>query len=189
MSARRFRHRDRQQVRPGLPQQAPGGAPPGIRIRSIRHYAPPYTAARRFGLPAAYASGISDTAHHGHRVPDIRRTPDTGVRHTGLPAAYASGISDTAHHGHRVPDIRRTPDTGVRHTGLPAAYASEIKYPVFPTSGAAGRLASGMKKSDMKKGNPVSDSPSDAPCCARIPGGGAISSRAGRSTRASTYRP
>ena len=129
MSARRFRHRDRQQVRPGLPQQAPGGAPPGIRIRSIRHYAPPHTAARRFGLPAAYASGISDTAHHGHRVPDIRRTPDTGVRHTGLPAAYAS----------------------------------EIKYPVFPTSGAAGRLASGMKKSDMKKGNPVSDSPSDAP--------------------------
>ena len=117
MSARRFRHRDRQQVRPGLPQQAPGGAPPGIRIRSIRHYAPPHTAARRFGLPAAYASGISDTAHHGHRVPDIRRTPDTGVRHTGLPAAYAS----------------------------------EIKYPVFPTSGAAGRLASGMKKSDMKK--------------------------------------
>lgn len=90
MSARRFRHRDRQQVRPGLPQQAPGGAPPGIRIRSIRHYAPPHTAARRFGLPAAYAS--------------------------------------------------------------------EIKYPVFPTSGADGRLASGMKKSDMKKGNPVSDS-------------------------------
>ena len=124
MSARRFRHRDRQQVRPGSPQQAPGGAPPGIRIRSIRHYAPPHTAARRFGLPAAYASGISDTAHHGHRVPDIRRTPDTGVRHTGLPAAYTS----------------------------------EIKYPVFPTSGAAGRLASGMKKSDMKKGNPVSDS-------------------------------
>lgn len=166
MSARRFRHRDRQQARPGSPQQAPGEAPPGIRIRVsgilCPHTPPP---------------GSSDMGH----------TP--GIRHSGFPVAYASGISDTAHHGHRMPDIRRTPDTGVRHTGLPAAYASEIKYPVFPTSGAAGRLASGMKKSGMKKGNPVSDSPSDAPCCARIPGGGAISSRAGRSTRASTYRP
>ena len=178
MSARRFRHRDRQQARPGSPQLGPGlGAHrPACRIRSIRHYAPPHTAARRFGLPAAYVSGISDTAHHGHRVPDIRRTPDTGVRHFGHQISCA-------------PDIRPSPDTGVRHTGLPAAYTSEIKYPVFPTSGAAGRLASGIKKSDMKKGNPVSDSPSDAPCCARIPGGGAISSRAGRSTRASTYRP
>ena len=168
MSARRFRHRDRQQARPGSPQLGPGlGAHrPACRIRVsgilCPHTPPP---------------GSSDMGH----------TP--GIRHSGFPVAYASGISDTAHHGHRVPDIRRTPDTGVRHTGLPAAYASEIKYPVFPTSGAAGRLASGMKKSDMKKGNPVSDSPSDAPCCARIPGGGAISSRAGRSTRASTYRP
>lgn len=173
MSARRFRHRDRQQVRPGLPQQAPGGAPPGIRIRSIRHYAPPHTAARRFGLPAAYASGISDTAHHGHRVPDIRRTPDTGVRHFGHQVPCA-------------PDIRPSPDTGVRHTGLPAAYASGIRH----TQGIERTRTSGAHRaSEMKKGNPVSDSPSDAPCCARIPGGGAISSRAGRSTRASTYRP
>lgn len=166
MSARRFRHRDRQQARPGSPQQAPGGAPPGIRIRSIRHYAPPHTAAKPFG----------HGTHAGHST--LR-----------IPGRIRFGHQTSGTAGHRVPDIRRSPDTGVRHTGLPAAYTSEIKYPVFPTSGAAGRLASGMKKSDMKKGNPVSDSPSDAPCCARIPGGGAISSRAGRSTRASTYRP
>lgn len=112
---------------------------------------------RHSGFPVAYASGISDTAHHGHRVPDIRRTPDTGVRHFGHQISCA-------------PDIRPSPDTGVRHTGLPAAYTSEIKYPVFPTSGAAGRLASGMKKSDIKKGNPVSDSPSDAPLLCPHPG-------------------
>ena len=87
MSARRFRHRDRQQVRPGLPQLRPG----------LEAHCP----ASGFGNPAFCA-----------------------------------------------------PYTAVRRFGLPAAYTSEIKYPVFPTSGAAGRLASGMKKSDMKKGNP-----------------------------------
>ncbi len=110
MSARRFRHRDRQQVRPGLPQQAPGGAPPGIRIRSIRHYAPPHTAARRFGLPAAYASGISDTAHHGHRVPEHRAL--AGHRRQ---AHRAPGRIRFGNQVSRVPDIRRCRASCVGH--------------------------------------------------------------------------
>ena len=110
MSTRRFRHRDRQQVRPGLPQQAPGGAPPGIRIRSIRHYAPPHTAARRFGLPAAYASGISDTAHHGHRVPEHRAL--AGHRRQAL---RTSGRIRFGNQVSRVPDIRRCRASCVGH--------------------------------------------------------------------------
>lgn len=110
MSARRFRHRDRQQVRPGSPQQAPGGAPPGIRIRSIRHYAPPHTAARRFGLPAAYASGISDTAHHGHRVPEHRAL--AGHRRQ---AHRAPGRIRFGNQVSRVPDIRRCRASCVGH--------------------------------------------------------------------------
>lgn len=110
MSARRFRHRDRQQARPGLPQQAPGGAPPGIRIRSIRHYAPPHTAARRFGLPAAYASEISDTAHHGHRVPEHRAL--AGHRRQ---AHRAPGCIRFGNQVSRVPDIRRCRASCVGH--------------------------------------------------------------------------
>ena len=110
MSARRFRHRDRQQARPGSPQQAPGEAPPGIRIRSIRHYAPPHTAARRFGLPAAYASGISDTAHHGHRVPEHRAL--AGHRRQ---AHRAPGRIRFGNQVSRVPDIRRCRASCVGH--------------------------------------------------------------------------
>lgn len=110
MSARRFRHRDRQQVRPGLPQQAPGGAPPGIRIRSIRHYAPPHTAARHSGLPAAYASEISDTAHHGHRVPEHRAL--AGHRRQ---AHRAPGCIRFGNQVSRVPDIRRCRASCVGH--------------------------------------------------------------------------
>ena len=110
MSARRFRHRDRQQVRPGLPQQAPGGAPPGIRIRSIRHYAPPHTAARHSGLPAAYASEISDTAHHGHRVPEHRAL--AGHRRQ---AHRAPGRIRFGNQVSRVPDIRRCRASCVGH--------------------------------------------------------------------------
>ena len=110
MSARRFRHRDRQQVRPGLPQQAPGGAPPGIRIRSIRHYAPPHTAARHSGLPAAYASEISDTAHHGHRVPEHRAL--AGHRRQ---AHRAPGCIHFGNQVSRVPDIRRCRASCVGH--------------------------------------------------------------------------
>ena len=189
MSARRFRHRDRQQVRPGLPQQAPGGAPPGIRIRSIRHYAPPHTAARRFGLPAAYASGISDTAHHGHRVPDIRRTPDTGVRHTGLPAAYASEISDTAHHGHRVPEHRALAGHRRQAHRAPGRIRFGNQVSRVPDIRRCRASCVGHEKVGHEKGESGIGFPFGRPCCARIPGGGAISSRAGRSTRASTYRP
>ena len=110
MSARRFRHRDRQQVRPGLPQQAPGGAPPGIRIRSIRHYAPPHTAARHSGLPAAYASAISDTAHHGHRVPEHPAL--AGHRRQ---AHRAPGRIRFGNQVSRVPDIRRYRASCVGH--------------------------------------------------------------------------
>lgn len=110
MSARRFRHRDRQQARPGSPQQAPGEAPPGVRIRSIRHYAPPHTAARRFGLPAAYASGISDTAHHGHRVPEHRAL--AGHRRQ---AHRAPGRIRFGNQVSRVPDIRRCRASCVGH--------------------------------------------------------------------------
>ena len=131
MSARRFRHRDRQQARPGSPQQAPGEAPPGIRIRSIRHYAPPHTAARHSGLPAAYASGISDTAHHGHRVPEHRA--HAGHWRQALRASDFLCPRYPAHAGHwrqahrapgcirfgnqvsRVPDIRRCRASCVGH--------------------------------------------------------------------------
>ena len=110
MSARRFRHRDRQQARPGSPQQAPGGAPPGIRIRSIRHYAPPHTAARRFGLPAAYASEISDTAHHGHRVPEHRALAGHQRQAHRAPGRIRFGNQVS-----RVPDIRRCRASCVGH--------------------------------------------------------------------------
>ncbi len=106
MSARRFRHRDRQQARPGSPQQAPGEAPPGIRIRVsgilCPHTPPPGTP--DFRPHTLRKSAIRHTTGIG--CPNIGRSPDTGVRHTGLPAAYASEISDTAHHGHRVPEHR-----------------------------------------------------------------------------------
>ena len=156
MSARRFRHRDRQQVRPGLPQQAPGGAPPGIRIRSIRHYALPHRhqAVRKWDTRRAFdtpdsrshtlrASAIRHTTGIGCPTSGARRTPASGTPGSRLHTLRKSAIRHTT--GIGCPNIGRSPDTGVRHTGLPAAYASEIKYPVFPTSGAAGRLASGMK--------------------------------------------
>lgn len=166
MSARRFRHRDRQQVRPGLPQQAPGGAPPGIRIRSIRHYAPTHTAARPFG----------HGTHAGHSTLRIPGRIRFGNQRYGTPRA--SGARHPAHAGHwrqahrapgcirfgnqvsRVPDIRRCRASCVGH-----------------------------EKVGHEKGESGIGFPFGRPCCARIPGGGAISSRAGRSTRASTYRP
>ena len=121
MSARRFRHRDRQQVRPGLPQQAPGGAPPGIRIRSIRHSVPPHTAARPFG----------HGTHAGHSTLRIPSRIRFGNQRYGTPRA--SGARHPAHAGHRrqahrapgcirfgdqvsrVPDIRRCRASCVGH--------------------------------------------------------------------------
>ena len=116
MSARRFRHRDRQQVRPGLPQQAPGGSPPGIRIRSIRHSVPPHTAARQFG----------NGTHAGHstlRIPGRIRFGHQTSGTAGHPALaghrrQAHRAPGCIHFGNqvsRVPDIRRCRASCVGH--------------------------------------------------------------------------
>ena len=76
----------------------------------IRHAVPPYTAARRFGLPAAYASEISDTAHHGHRVPE--HPAHAGHRSQ---AHRAPGRIHFGNQVSRVPDIRRCRASCVGH--------------------------------------------------------------------------
>ena len=121
MSARRFRHRDRQQVRPGLPQQAPGGAPPGIRIRSIRHYAPPHTAARPFGhgTHAGHSTlRIPGRIRFGHQRYGTPRTSGSG--HPALAghrrqAHRAPGCIRFGNQVSRVPDIRRCRASCVGH--------------------------------------------------------------------------
>ena len=111
MSARRFRHRDRQQVRPGLPQLRPGleahcpasgfGNPafcaPTHRRQALRTPSRIRFGNQRYGTPRA--SGARHPAHAGHwrqahrapgcirfgnqvsRVPDIRRCRASCVGH------------------------------------------------------------------------------------------------------------
>ena len=168
MSARRFRHRDRQQVRPGLPQLGPGlGAHrPACRIRVsgilCPHTPPP---------------GSSDMGH----------TP--GIRHSGFPVAYASGISDTAHHGHRVPEHRAHAGHWRQAHRAPGCIRFGNQVSRVPDIRRCRASCVGHEKVGHEKGESGIGFPFGRPCCARIPGGGAISSRAGRSTRASTYRP
>ena len=189
MSARRFRHRDRQQARPGSPQQAPGEAPPGIRIRVsgilCPHTPPPGTP--DFRPHTLRQSAIRHTTGIG--CPNIGRSPDTGVRHSGLPAAYASGISDTAHHGHRVPEHRALAGHRRQAHRAPGRIRFGNQVSRVPDIRRCRASCVGHEKVGHEKGESGIGFPFGRPCCARIPGGGAISSRAGRSTRASTYRP
>lgn len=187
MSARRFRHRDRQQVRPGLPQQAPGGAPPGIRIRSIRHYAPPHTAARPFG----------HGTHAGHSTLRIPGRIRFGHQRYGTPRA--SGARHPAHAGHWRQALRASDFLCPRHPALAGHWRQAHRAPGcirfgnqvsrVPDIRRCRASCVGHEKVGHEKGESGIGFPFGRPCCARIPGGGAISSRAGRSTRASTYRP